>query len=126
MTSCTSRPPIAAVGWDISPWIRQARTQVGWRLAVASSANISRPRLAPAPGDGVAATLRRKACTYAEGAVSAGRAGVLSRSPALRPPPPEIGGSHGPVKPVPAGEVEENDPAPGGERPPPAGGGCVL
>ena len=41
-------PPSAAVASNISPWMRQAWSQVGSRLAVASSAKISRPSVTPA------------------------------------------------------------------------------
>ena len=48
---------------NISPWVWHARSQVGWRLAVASSPKISRPRPPARLFTGVAATLFRKAAT---------------------------------------------------------------
>src|SRR5712691_7134704 len=63
--SLTSSPPKAAVASNISPWMRQARSQVGSRLAVASSAKISRPR-PPGGRGGARCRSRRKASTSAD------------------------------------------------------------
>src|SRR5712691_2092725 len=63
--SLTSSPPKAAVASNISPWIWQARSQVGSRLAVASSAKISRPR-PPGGRGGARCRSRRKASTSAD------------------------------------------------------------
>src|SRR5215213_7285276 len=46
-TSCTDNPPIPAAVANISPCTPQARSHVGWRLIVASSANTSLGRAAP-------------------------------------------------------------------------------
>src|SRR5215211_1918034 len=54
-------PPIAAASWNISACSRQASSQVGCRLMVASSAKISRPR---SPGATGGARLRAR-CTNA-------------------------------------------------------------
>src|SRR5436190_22466107 len=64
--SLTSSPPSAAVASNISPWIRQARSQVGSRLAVASSAKMSRPRPPPGRTAGARCRSRRKASMSAE------------------------------------------------------------
>src|SRR6202022_3330395 len=64
--SLASGPPRAAVASNISPWIRQARSQVGSRLAVASSAKISRPRPPPVCATGARFSLSRKSATSAE------------------------------------------------------------
>src|SRR5215469_3730589 len=71
--SLTSRPPSAAVASNISPWMRQARSQVGSRLAVASSAKISRPRPPPGRTAGAFCRFSRNWSTSAE------RASVGSR-----------------------------------------------
>src|SRR5215467_12741314 len=39
-----SSPPMPAASRNMSAWSAQAESQVGWRLIVASSAKISRPR----------------------------------------------------------------------------------
>src|SRR6202022_1360801 len=64
--SLASGPPRAAVASNISPWIRQARSQVGSRLAVASSAKINRPRPPPVSATGARFSLSRKSATSAE------------------------------------------------------------
>src|SRR5229473_1218412 len=64
--SLTSSPPKAAVASNISPWMRQARSQLGSRLAVASSAKIRRPRPPDGRGGGARCRARRKASTSAE------------------------------------------------------------
>src|SRR6266851_7584343 len=79
--SLTSSPPSAAVASNISPWMRQARSQLGSRLAVASSAKISRPRPPDGRGGGARCRSRRKASTSAE--TSPGFAGVGSRLSSL-------------------------------------------
>src|SRR5689334_13602853 len=61
-TSWISSPPRSLAAENISPWMRQARSQVGSRLAVASIAKISRPT-PPLRTTGMALTLARKSAT---------------------------------------------------------------
>src|SRR5215468_4822738 len=67
-----SSPPRPAVASTIAPWMRQARSQVGSRLAVASRAKISRPRPPPFEAGGAFLNCSRNASISAD-PVSAGR-----------------------------------------------------
>src|SRR5665213_4162799 len=73
-------PPDAAAASNISPCSRQARSQLGSRLAVASMAKDKRPLPAPACRAGKAATRRRKASTAPDFPVAGSR---LLSSPAF-------------------------------------------
>src|SRR5215472_8245104 len=75
-----SRLPREAASRNISAWSAHAMSQVGWRLMVASSAKISRPRLPSAWGDIARAFATKAAMSSDVEALLSGRERVLAAS----------------------------------------------
>src|SRR5215216_2006982 len=77
--SWTARPPILSAASNISAWTLQARSQVGWRLIVASSAKTRRPRSSAVALGPIFLAADTKASIAAAGE-DAGAAGILAEA----------------------------------------------
>src|SRR5262245_21585585 len=82
-----SSPPSSAAAVNISAWMWQARSHVGWRLAVASRPNSNRPGPPPLRGAGTAASLARNSATFWPAVFADLSVGSLSRDDAMVVPP---------------------------------------
>src|SRR5215218_5479517 len=80
--SWTASPPIVSAASNICAWTLQARSQVGWRLMVASSAKTRRPRASAVALGPIFFAEETKASIAAAGEEAAGAPGVsvLERS----------------------------------------------
>src|SRR3954466_4422542 len=80
--SWTASPPIVSAASNICAWTLQARSQVGWRLMVASSAKTRRPRASAVALGPIFLAEETKASIAAAGDDATGAAGlsVLERS----------------------------------------------
>src|SRR3954451_16927623 len=80
--SWTASPPIVSAASNICAWTLQARSQVGWRLIVASSAKTRRPRASAVALGPIFRAEETKASIAAAGEEPAGvpRVSALERS----------------------------------------------